>query len=189
MTFWELARTAALWLLVFTTAGWLVSLAVKKASIVDSLWSLCFLVVALVGYLDGNAAALERRTLLLALVAVWAIRLSLHITVRNWGEPEDYRYQEFRRKYGPERYWWFSLFQVFWLQGLLALLVSAPLLVGAAAPAALRALFQEALDRVCFALAEKIVGDGEKITKPTKTRPNQSSQFEVHIDASSRNTM
>ena len=134
MTFWELARTAALWLLVFTTAGWLVSLAVKKASIVDSLWSLCFLVVALVGYLDGNAAALERRTLLLALVAVWAIRLSLHITVRNWGEPEDYRYQEFRRKYGPERYWWFSLFQVFWLQGLLAFLVSAPLLVVASAP-------------------------------------------------------
>ncbi|MEO0039458.1 MAG: Arginine biosynthesis bifunctional protein ArgJ [Verrucomicrobiota bacterium] len=39
------------------------------------------------------------------------------------------------------------------------------LAVGAGAPAALRALFQEALDKVCFALAEKIVGDGEKITK------------------------
>jgi len=37
--------------------------------------------------------------------------------------------------------------------------------VGASAPAALRTLFQEALDKVCFALAEKIVGDGEKITK------------------------
>ena len=37
--------------------------------------------------------------------------------------------------------------------------------VGASAPAALRALFQDALDKVCFALAEKIVGDGEKITK------------------------
>ena len=37
--------------------------------------------------------------------------------------------------------------------------------VGASAPAPLRALFQEALDKVCFALAEKIVGDGEKITK------------------------
>lgn len=37
--------------------------------------------------------------------------------------------------------------------------------VGASAPASLRALFQEALDKVCFALAEKIVGDGEKITK------------------------
>lgn len=39
------------------------------------------------------------------------------------------------------------------------------LAVGASAPAVLRALFQEALDKVCFALAEKIVGDGEKITK------------------------
>jgi glutamate N-acetyltransferase/amino-acid N-acetyltransferase len=37
--------------------------------------------------------------------------------------------------------------------------------VGASAPAPLRALVQEALDKVCFALAEKIVGDGEKITK------------------------
>jgi hypothetical protein len=37
--------------------------------------------------------------------------------------------------------------------------------VGASAEPALRQLFQEALDKVCFALAEKIVGDGEKITK------------------------
>jgi glutamate N-acetyltransferase/amino-acid N-acetyltransferase len=29
----------------------------------------------------------------------------------------------------------------------------------------LQKLFQEALDKICFALAEKIVGDGEKITK------------------------
>ena len=42
---------------------------------------------------------------------------------------------------------------------------AAGVAVGASAPAALRALFQEALDQVCFALAEKIVGDGEKITK------------------------
>ena len=33
------------------------------------------------------------------------------------------------------------------------------------APAGLQKLFQEALDKVCFALAEKIVGDGEKVTK------------------------
>ena len=37
--------------------------------------------------------------------------------------------------------------------------------VGAQADATLQKLFQEALDRICFALAEKIVGDGEKITK------------------------
>ena len=33
------------------------------------------------------------------------------------------------------------------------------------APAGLQKLFQEALDKVCFVLAEKIVGDGEKVTK------------------------
>ena len=37
--------------------------------------------------------------------------------------------------------------------------------VGPGAAAELNQLFQEALDRICFSLAEKIVGDGEKITK------------------------
>ena len=37
--------------------------------------------------------------------------------------------------------------------------------VNAQSDGALKELFQEALDRICFALAEKIVGDGEKITK------------------------
>ncbi len=37
--------------------------------------------------------------------------------------------------------------------------------VDASADGALPKLFQEALDKICFALAEKIVGDGEKITK------------------------
>ncbi len=39
------------------------------------------------------------------------------------------------------------------------------LTVNESADGALQKLFQEALLRVCFALAEKIVGDGEKITK------------------------
>jgi len=37
--------------------------------------------------------------------------------------------------------------------------------INESAEASLKKLFQEAVDRVCFALAEKIVGDGEKITK------------------------
>lgn len=37
--------------------------------------------------------------------------------------------------------------------------------VDATAAPELQKLFQEALDKICFALAEKIVGDGEKITK------------------------
>ncbi|PAZ07083.1 MAG: bifunctional ornithine acetyltransferase/N-acetylglutamate synthase [Opitutia bacterium AMD-G1] len=48
---------------------------------------------------------------------------------------------------------------------LLASGVSGVSVGAASAPSGLRTLFQEALDKVCFALAEKIVGDGEKITK------------------------
>ena len=39
--------------------------------------------------------------MLLALVAVWGLRLSGYILIRNWGHGEDYRYQQFREKYGP----------------------------------------------------------------------------------------
>ena len=69
-----------------------------------------------------------RQIITTVLVAIWGLRLSVHILIRNWGKPEDYRYQEFRKKYGTERYWWFSYFQVFLLQGALVWLISAPLL-------------------------------------------------------------
>ncbi len=54
--------------------------------------------------------------------------LFIYLAIRNIGKGEDYRYQEFRQKFGPERYWWFSFFQTFLLQGILIMLVSLPLL-------------------------------------------------------------
>jgi steroid 5-alpha reductase family enzyme len=65
---------------------------------------------------------------MLVLVTVWGLRLSIYLAWRNIGKGEDFRYKEFRRKYGPERYWWFSFFQTFLLQGALIMIVSLPLL-------------------------------------------------------------
>ncbi len=64
---------------------------------------------------------------MLALVAVWGLRLAAHILARSLGKDEDYRYGEMRSKHGP-RFWWVSLFTVFLLQGALIALISAPLL-------------------------------------------------------------
>ena len=61
-------------------------------------------------------------------MTIWGLRLALHIGWRNHGKGEDYRYQQFRQDFGPERYWWFSFFQVFLLQGGLLWFISAPLL-------------------------------------------------------------
>ena len=119
---------------VLAMAAWMYSVVRKDVSIVDSLWSLMIL-SALVSYLLLGGVATERGTLVLALVSVWAIRLSLHITVRNHGKPEDRRYQAIRANNQP-RFWLKSLYIVFGLQGVLAWLIALPLLpaITSAAP-------------------------------------------------------
>jgi len=105
---------------------WVVSLIRRDVSIVDSLWSLMFLLALLV-YLAAGAATGPRAWLVAAMVAVWALRLSVYITVRNHGQPEDYRYQAIRRNNEPH-FWFKSLFIVFLLQGFLAWVICLPAL-------------------------------------------------------------
>lgn len=121
--------TAFLWagaaLLVVAVAFWLVSLWRNDVSIVDSLWSLMFLLVALV-YAAVSAVNGPREPLVLAMVAMWALRLSIYISWRNHGQPEDYRYQEIRANNEPG-FRYKSLYIVFILQAALAWVISLPL--------------------------------------------------------------
>jgi len=112
--------------LIYMTAVWLVSLALRNASIVDAFWGVGFVLLAVV-YFVTTDGFLGRKILITTLVAVWGLRLSLYILRRNWGKPEDYRYRAFREKAGA-RFWWVSFFQVFLLQGVLLWLISAPIL-------------------------------------------------------------
>ncbi|MFM8330917.1 MAG: DUF1295 domain-containing protein, partial [Candidatus Methylumidiphilus sp.] len=73
---------------------------------------------------------------LLGMVALWAARLSAHITWRHRGQPEDSRYQTIRRNNQPN-FEFKSLYLVFVLQAVLAWIVSLPLLVGLADPSPL----------------------------------------------------
>jgi steroid 5-alpha reductase family enzyme len=121
-------------LLVFglMTALWVWSVLRRDVSVVDPWWSIGFLVVT------ANSARLagvgSARWLVLAVVALWSLRLWLYLLARSRGKPEDARYTAFRMRYGADRYWWLSYFQVFLLQGTLLLLVSAPLQYAANAP-------------------------------------------------------
>ena len=105
---------------------WLLSLAKRDVSIVDSLWSLMFLLAA-VTYVATLPNTGPRTTLLLALVAIWSLRLFSYITWRNWGEEEDHRYQAIRANNEPN-FAFKSLYIVFGLQGVIAWVVSLPLL-------------------------------------------------------------
>jgi steroid 5-alpha reductase family enzyme len=114
---------------------WLVSLVRSDVSIVDSLWSLMFLLMLSVYALLADTNS-PRAWLVLALVAVWSLRLSAFIAHRNRGEPEDYRYREIRRNNEPN-FRFKSLYIVFGLQAVLASLIAAPLLAAAAGPSTL----------------------------------------------------
>jgi steroid 5-alpha reductase family enzyme len=114
-------------ILTLVTLLWFYSIYIKNVSIVDIFWGLGFVILNTY-YLLAVDSFTNRQILVLILVSLWGIRLSGYLACRNIGKPEDYRYQQFRQDYGPERYWWFSYFQVFLLQGGLILIVSLPLL-------------------------------------------------------------
>lgn len=113
-----------IWFLV--TLLWLLSIYLKNVSIVDIFWGFGFVVVNSFYFFSLQEYDI-RNHILFFLVTIWGLRLTIYLAIRNIGKPEDYRYQQFRKDYGEKRYWWFSYFQVFLLQGALILLVSLPL--------------------------------------------------------------
>ena len=119
---WLLALT---FLLAFGILGWLVSLAIRDVSIVDSMWSLMFLLATFVYAFAGDTG--PRSTLIVLLVTLWALRLAGYITWRNWGEGEDYRYQRIRENNSPN-FGFKSIYIVFGLQAALAWFISLPLM-------------------------------------------------------------
>jgi len=115
---------------------WLISLWKRDVSIVDSLWSVFFLAAA-ISFAIKLPFLGPRGIILLTLLGFWATRLSTYITWRNWGHPEDSRYQTIRQNNEPS-FAWKSLYLVFILQALLAWIISVPLLVILASPTPLQ---------------------------------------------------
>jgi steroid 5-alpha reductase family enzyme len=104
---------------------WVIATLKKDVSIVDSLWSLMFILLA--GTYALRTPISLRGELVLLLVSIWGLRLSLYITWRNRGHGEDRRYQAIRRRNQPN-FALKSLWIVFLLQALLAWIISLPLL-------------------------------------------------------------
>ncbi len=129
--------------LALMLALWALSLLKRDAGIADIFWGVGFVVVAWASFFITDGAIL-RSSLIVVLTTIWGIRLSIHIGFRNWGKPEDRRYQAWRTKHG-KRFWWVSLFQVFLLQGLLLWVISLVLQVGQLSPVPSRLTWLDAL--------------------------------------------
>jgi len=120
---WNLAAIEAMMI-----AGWLISLIFRNVTIVDSLWGLGFILVAWLTFFVSNGH-LGRKLLIAILVTIWGLRLSVHLSWRNWGKGEDPRYGEWRKKSG-RLFWLVSLFKVFILQALFLWIISIVVQIG-----------------------------------------------------------
>jgi len=115
---------ALIFSLLFGLLGWLYSVAKTNVNIVDSMWSLFFVINALCfAHFDPLG---PNQTIVFSLLVIWAIRLTAYLCIRNAHKPEDSRYQDIRRKYSPH-FAVKSLFIIFVFQAILALIISYPL--------------------------------------------------------------
>jgi steroid 5-alpha reductase family enzyme len=105
---------------------WLVSVQLRNVTIVDTLWSLMFVLAAFC-YASQTMPLEPRAQLVLVLVTVWGLRLAIYLGRRNFGHEEDRRYAKLRRRREPG-FAWKSLYLVFGLQAVLAWIISLPLL-------------------------------------------------------------
>lgn len=109
----------------FMIGMFLLALILKDNGIVDIGWGIGFILIAATGlYLNDQPD--PRQWLMAGLVALWGLRLSIYIFLRNRGKGEDFRYANWRKEWGKN---WVirSFFQVFMLQGFVMLVVATPL--------------------------------------------------------------
>ena len=110
----------AVWLLLIMTmaAGWVYQRRVANAGFVDVFWTFgtgaACIIAAL--YPAGPAGPGYRQCLVAILVAIWTLRLGVHMLVRVAPGPEDLRYVAFRKAWGADfqrRLFWFMQKQAY----------------------------------------------------------------------------
>ncbi|MCX8160363.1 MAG: DUF1295 domain-containing protein [Candidatus Saccharicenans sp.] len=127
----NLFLTAGLIIFIYMNLVFILSLLKKNAAIVDIAWGLGFVLVVSSLLARDSLAHLSpgpRQVLATALILGWGIRLSWHIYKRNRGKPEDYRYANWRQKWG-KNFVLRSYFQIFMLQGFFMLVILTPALL------------------------------------------------------------
>jgi len=146
-------------LLAMAVAAWALATARRNAGLVDIVWPLFFLAAAIAFAASGPHEG-PRTWLVLALVAPWAMRLSVYLALRNWNAPEDHRYRAIRARNEPG-FSWKSLYLVFGLQAVLAWLISAPLAGAIASTGELQPLDAAGAALAAFGIAFESAADAQ----------------------------
>src|ERR1700745_3475647 len=98
----EALVTIALWLSILMAVAWIVQQRTGNSGWVDTIWTFA---VGLVGvgsalWPIGVGPTNSRQWLVAGLVAIWSLRLGIHIALRTTAIVDDPRYAEFAREWG-----------------------------------------------------------------------------------------
>lgn len=111
--------------LIYQTLWWGFAQKVKDNSWVDIAWGLGFILITKIALLHSGIETYPK-TLVLLMITLWGCRLAFYIWLRKKSHPgEDKRYVVMREKWGKNARWK-SLLGIFWLQGLLMLVILIP---------------------------------------------------------------
>lgn len=116
----------------FMTLTYFLSLIREDTSIVDVGWGLGFVLIGAGLFISIDSDRSIYFEVVRVMITIWGLRLFLHILNRKAGEPEDWRYAQWRKEWGAT-HWWRSYVQVFLLQGLIMTLIAMPLYIAASA--------------------------------------------------------
>jgi steroid 5-alpha reductase family enzyme len=116
------------WFWLMLTLVWLLSVLKRDSSIMDLAYGFLLLGAPWWLWSQASVALGGGQALLLALVSLGFGRYALYVSWRNLPHGEDPRYGRWRERVGP-RWWWWSYFQVFLLQGVVIWIWSLPLVL------------------------------------------------------------
>ena len=140
---------------------WLASIALRDVSIIDMAFSGLITILLLAAYALSDARGVIPG-LIVALVLIWACRMSVYLVRRNWGHGEDPRYTRLRQWVPPGwRFHWLSLRQVFLLQGIVIWILTSPqqIAIATGGDASFGALAAAGLGLWCLGFFFETVGD------------------------------
>jgi steroid 5-alpha reductase family enzyme len=104
VTYFEALAAIAVSLSILMAGAWLVQQRTGNSGWVDTIWTFSLGLVGAGSALwpIAGAAPNARQWLVAALVAIWSLRLGLHIAVRTWGITDDPRYAAFASEWGVD---------------------------------------------------------------------------------------
>lgn len=122
----ELLIFSLLVVLIFMTLVWVIASLRLNNSYADVAWGIIFIIIGASIVLTNQDN--KQFYYIFIPIIIWGSRLAWHIGQRNLFSSEDRRYADWRKK-GGKNYQLKSLLSMFWLQGILAMVIATPLFI------------------------------------------------------------